>query len=42
MNAWEEGGEVVFDLATNPWDAMMNYMDLETMMNGSILRFFQS
>ena len=33
MNAWEEGGEVVFDLATNPWDAMMNYMDLETMMN---------
>ena len=22
MNAWEEGDEVVFDIATNPWDAM--------------------
>merc|ERR1712020_751210 len=33
MNAWEEGDEVVFDLATNPWDAMIAYMDLETMVN---------
>ena len=33
MNAWEEGDEVVFDLATNPWDSMLTYMDLETMMD---------
>ena len=33
MNAWEEGDEVVFDLATNPWDVMMSYMDIETMLN---------
>ena len=33
MNAWEEGGDVVFDLATNPWNVMVDYMDLETMMN---------
>merc|ERR1712045_745840 len=33
MNAWEEGDEVVFDLATNPWDAILSYMDLETMIH---------
>ena len=33
-NAWEEGeDEVVFDIATNPWDALISYMNLETMMN---------
>ena len=33
-NAWEEGeDEVVIDIATNPWDAMMSYMNLETMMD---------
>ena len=33
-NSWEEGDEeVVFDLATNPWDAMTMYTDLETMLN---------
>ena len=33
MNAWEEGDEVVFDLATNPWNAMRDVMDLETMLH---------
>ena len=33
MNAWEEGDEVIFDLATNPWDAMKTYMDIELMIN---------
>merc|ERR1719277_1830946 len=33
-NSWEEGDEeVVIDLATNPWDAMTTYTDLETMLN---------
>merc|ERR1712088_845367 len=36
MNAWEEGGEVVFDLACNPWDAMATYMDIPRMMNQSL------
>merc|ERR1719192_429683 len=36
MNAWEEGGEIVFDLACNPWDAMATYMDIPTMMNQSL------
>merc|ERR1711881_548077 len=36
MNAWEEGGEVVFDLACNPWDAMATYMDVPRMMNQSL------
>jgi len=34
MNSWEEGDdEVVVDLATNPWDAMLNYQDIETIIN---------
>ena len=33
MNAWEEGEEVVFDLACNPWDAMAAFMDIETMLD---------
>jgi len=33
-NSWEEGEEeVVIDLATNPWDAMTTYTDLETMLD---------
>ena len=33
-NSWEEGeDQVVFDLATNPWDSMTTYTDLETMLN---------
>ena len=33
-NAWEEGEEeVVFDLATNPWDAMAEYLDRDTMLH---------
>merc|ERR1712088_1029543 len=36
MNAWEEGGEIVFDLACNPWDAMATYMDIPRMMNQSL------
>ena len=32
VNAWEEGEEVVFDLATIPWDGLLHYMDLETML----------
>ena len=32
VNAWEEGEEVVFDLATIPWDGLLQYMDLETML----------
>ena len=33
-NAWEEGDEeVVFDLASSPWDAMITYMNLDTMMD---------
>ena len=33
MNAWEEGDEVVLDLATNPWDALKEFMVIETMLN---------
>jgi len=34
VNAWEEGeDEVVFDLATNPWDAIAEYMKIEKMLN---------
>jgi len=33
MNAWEEEGEVVFDLACNPWDAMATFMDIDTMLD---------
>ena len=33
MNAWEEGDEVVFDLACNPWDAMATFMDVDTMLD---------
>jgi len=33
MNAWEEGDEVVFDVASNPWDAMASYQDINTMLN---------
>ena len=33
MNAWEEGDEVVFDLACNPWDAMAAFMDIDTMLH---------
>jgi carotenoid cleavage dioxygenase-like enzyme len=33
MNAWEEGEEVVFDLACNPWDAMAAFMDIENMLD---------
>jgi len=36
MNAWEEGSDVVFDLACNPWDAMATYMDIPRMMNQSL------
>lgn len=32
MNAWEEEGEVVFDLACNQWDAMATYLDVENML----------
>ena len=33
-NAWEEGDEeVVFDLASSPWNAMITYMNLDTMMD---------
>ena len=28
MNAWEEGEEVVFDLATNPWDMLATYLEV--------------
>ena len=33
MNAWEEEGEVVFDLACNPWDAMAAFMDVDNMLD---------
>ena len=33
MNAWEEGEEVVFDLACNRWDAIATYLDIETMLH---------
>jgi len=33
MNAWEEGDEVVVDLACNPWDAMATFQDIDTMLN---------
>jgi len=34
MNSWEEGeDEVVVDLATNPWDAMLKYADIETILH---------
>ena len=35
MNAWEEGEEVVFDIATNPWDAMKYrfYFNILTFFN---------
>jgi len=32
-NAWEEGDEVVFDLAANDWTAMQYYLELETMLH---------
>merc|ERR1712098_688697 len=33
-NSWEEGeDEVVVDLATNPWDAMLKYADIETILH---------
>jgi len=33
MNAWEEEGEVVFDLACNKWDAIETFFDIETMLD---------
>jgi len=33
MNAWEEGDEVIVHLASNPWDAMAEYQDIESMLN---------
>ena len=33
VNALEEGEEVVFDLSTNPWDSLLNYISLEKMIN---------
>merc|ERR1719318_714715 len=33
MNAWEEGNEVVFDLACNQWDSMATYLDIENMLH---------
>merc|ERR1711915_577033 len=33
MNAWEEGYEVVLDLACNQWDAMKTYMDIDEMLH---------
>jgi len=36
MNAWEEEGEVVVDLCSNPWDALATFMDIPTMMNSSL------
>ena len=33
-NSWEEGDdEVVVDIATNPWDAMATYLDLDTVLH---------
>jgi len=32
MNAWEEGDEVIVHLAANPWDAMAEYQDIDTML----------
>jgi len=32
INAWEEGGEVVFDFSTNPWDAMATYLDIKSLL----------
>ena len=31
MNSWEEDGEVVLDVATNPWSALADFFDLEKM-----------
>ena len=31
VNAWEEEGEVVVDMACNPWDSMETYFNMETM-----------
>ena len=33
MNAWEEEGDVVFDLSTAPWDAMETFFDIDKMLN---------
>jgi len=33
MNAWEEGDEVIVDLACNNWNAMATYQDIDTMLN---------
>jgi carotenoid cleavage dioxygenase-like enzyme len=35
-NAWEEDGQVVLDLACNPWDALATFMDIETMLNATL------
>ena len=33
MNAWEEEGDVVFDVSTAPWDAMETFFDIDKMLN---------
>ena len=33
MNAWEQGDEIIVHMATNPWNAMAEYQDIENMLN---------
>ena len=33
VNAWEEEGDVVFDISTTPWDSMETFFDIEKMLN---------
>merc|ERR1711909_64579 len=36
VNAWEEGNEVILDLAFSPWDILHSLFDIENMLNQNL------